>query len=425
MRDDGRAFELLREANPVPAAALEGLAVPAETIRPPLGEDASPRRRRMSPARVLLAVLALVVAFVLVAPALGLELPVLDFWKAAKAPARVVEDFESLTAGAPPGMDPGAIAGEARKVTTVDGPHTLWVAPTKAGGFCLTWTNGSGGCDKLGTVPLGVTWSAAGSLPVGSGGRPEVSMEHFTRISGHVNAAYAESVELRFANGDVVHPDVTWVSEPIGAGFFFYEIPKERRQPGREITAVVALDGDGQTVAEETGRPSESTDNPPVEAVVGERAAVARVGTRAGEAVVWTAPTRYEGLCAWLELGGRSLAFVPCMPKGYPFGAFAYRFVPTQSTVLLVGWVKDDVAIVEIGFADGGRLVVHPQNGFVLAEVPVEHQVRGREATTITSRDIFGKALHPPFEVGDLGGARFACLAPLPLEREQSGPFCL
>ena len=122
-------------------------------------------RRRAPRLRLVLAALALVVAFVLVAPALGIDLPVLDFWKAEKAPPRVVEDFRSLTEGAPTGMDPEALSGEARKVTTAvlsDGPHTLWVAPTRAGGFCLTWTNASGGCDRLGTVPLSVTWMAAG-----------------------------------------------------------------------------------------------------------------------------------------------------------------------------------------------------------------------------------------------------------------------
>ena len=46
-------------------------------------------------------------------------------------------------------MDPGIVPNAARKVTVVtlsDGPHTLWVAPTKSGGFCETWTGLWGGC---------------------------------------------------------------------------------------------------------------------------------------------------------------------------------------------------------------------------------------------------------------------------------------
>lgn len=421
------------EFDPVLAAELAQLVPLDEGVR---GDWRDVERRVRGPAgrkrsrrlRLVLALLALVAAFVLVAPALGLDLPVLDFWKAEKAPARVIADFKSLATGAPPGMDPEALPGETRKVTTVvlDGsPHTLWVAPTRAGGFCLTWTNLSGGCDKLGTVPLSVGWMTQGSVPVGRDGRPDLSVERFTRVSGHVNAQYAESVELRFADGDVVQPDVTWVSEPIGAGFFIYDIPQTRRAPGHQLEAVVALDSDGNVVARDTGRPTESTGEPPVDAVLEARTAVARIGTRRGEAVVWEAPTRYEGRCAWLEYRGRNLAFVPCMPKGYPFGAFAYRFVPSESDVLLVGWVRADVASVEVGFADGDRIVVHPEDGFVLAEVPEQHLVRGREARTIVSRDIFGKALHAPFAVSGLGGERYPCLAPLPLDGAGSGPFCL
>jgi hypothetical protein len=423
------ALQLLEQANPVPGSALETLIPLAEAIRPTLiaAEPTPGERRRVSRLRLGLTALALAVAFVLVAPALGLDLPALDFWTAEKAPPRIVEDFDSLAEGAPPGMDPGAVPGEARKVMTVvldDGRHTLWVAPTRSGGFCVNWTKSGGGCDKLGTVPLSVSWSARGPIHLSKGGIPDVTPTSFNRLSGHVNSEYAEAVEIRFVDGEVVRPDVAWVSEPIGAGFFIYDIPELHRTPGHEISAVVALDGGGNIVAEDRGRPRESTGRPPVEAVMDDRHAVARIGTRQGEATIWEAPTRYEGRCAWLDFAGRSLAFVPCMPKLYSYGNFAFRFVPTERTVLLVGSVEESVASVELRFADGDRVVVHPQGGFVLYELPSEHLVRGREATSLTSRDITGKALHPPFTVNGLGGSRFECLAPLPLEGDRSGPFC-
>lgn len=428
MRTENETFELLRRANPLPPTAIAGLAERTEAIRLVAdGARVAPRPRRTSRVRVALAFAALSIAFLLVAPALGLDLPPLDFWQAEKAPAKVVRDFEQLGAGAPEGMDPGAIPGETRKVATVrlaDGPHTLWVSPTRAGGFCLLWTNASGGCDKLGTVPLSVSWSAR-RVPAGDDGPPEMTPLLFDRLAGHVNSEYAESVEIRFVDGSVVRPEPIWVSEPIGAGFFVYDIPDERRIEGREISAVVALDREGNIVAEDRGRPRESTGKPPVEAVVADREAVARIDTRQGEAVVWEAPTRYEGRCVWLEFAGRSLAFQPCMPKGHAHGPFAFRFVPTASDVLLVGTVRDDVASVELRFVDGERIVVHPQRGFVLYELPSDRLVRGREASEIVSRDVLGKALHPAFAVGDLGGSRFACLAPLPLEGKRSGPFCL
>jgi hypothetical protein len=61
----------------------------------------------------------------------------------------------------------------------------------------------------------------------------------------------------------------------------------------------------------------------------------------------------------------------------------------------------------------------------VLVELPAEHLVRGREARTIVSRDLLGRPLHAPFDVNDLGGGRYPCLAPLPLHGTRSGPFCL
>jgi hypothetical protein len=427
MSNEGRAFELLRQANPVPITAVEGLVARTEALRPTVSEPMEPRRRRVSRLRLALSLLALVVTFAVVAPALGLDLPVLGFWEAEKAPPRVVRDFDSLSVGAPAGMDPGAVAGEARKVMTAvldDGPHTLWVAPTRSGGFCLIWTGAAGGCDKLGTVPLSVSWLAAGPLRPREDAPPELTPASFTRLSGYVNADYAETVEIRFADGDVVRPDVTWVSDPIGAGFFVYDIPQARREPGHELSAVVVLDADGNVVAEDRGRPRESTGRPPVDAVLDAKEPVVRIETRQGQAVIWEAPTRYEGRCAWLAYAGRSLAFVPCMPKGHSYYNFAFRFVPTESNVLLVGAVQARVASVELRFADGDRVVVHPQQGFVLYELPAEHLVRGHEATEITSRDVLGTALHPPFRVADLGGGRFPCLGPLPLEGKRSGPFC-
>lgn len=424
------AFELLRQANPVPASRLGEVAERARVIRPGprlFHAEEPAARRTVSKARAVLAAAALGVGFLLVAPALGLDVPALDFWRAEKAPPKVVEDFESLGLGAPEGMDPGAIPGETRKVTTVvlsDGPHTLWVSPTRHGGFCLTWTNASGGCDKLGTVPLSVSWSARGLLRVGRHGTPDVTPTSFTRLDGHVDADYADSVEIRFADGSVVHPEIVWVSEPIGAGFFIYDIPQARRQPGREMSAVVALDGDGRVVAEDRGRPQEVTGQPPVEAILDEKRAVVTIPTRNGESIVWDAPTRYEGRCAWLEFRGRSLPVEPCMPKGYPGAPFGMRFVPTHEDVLLVGAVAEKVASVELRFEDGDRAVVTPQHGFVLYEIPREHLAPGREAAQLVGRDILGNELHR-VRVDDLGARRFPCLAPHPLSGRQSGPFCL
>jgi hypothetical protein len=393
MTRSNQAFALLHAANPVP------------------GMPSS--RRRRSALKIALAVVALTVCFLLVAPAVGIRIPVIDFWSAEKAPPRIVQDFEELSQGAPPGMDPGAIPGEARKVLLADGT-TLWVAPTKHGGFCTTGTV-SGGCDKLGTWPLGVSWRASGPLRLVEQGRMRPPpMTAFDVLEGHANSRYVDSVEVRFADGEIDRPSLAWVSEPIHAGFFQYRVPLEHRRVGHEIRSVVGLDSEGRVVVVDAPRPSaDEAKGIPVDAVVTERHARARISTREGVAVVWESPTRYEGRCAWLETDRGALPFVPCMAKGYDYGLFAIRFVPTRNDVLIVGAVAPHYARVEIQFADGTSMIVKPRAGFLLAEVPARHLVRGREATAIIGRDESGKELPPRISVKE-AFALAPCFGPLP-----------
>jgi hypothetical protein len=386
-----QAFALLVAANPVPA--------PRE-------------RRRPGTLKTGLALAAIVVAFFLVAPAVGIRIPALDFWSAEKAPPKVVQDFESLGEGAPPGMDPGAIPGETRKVSLPDG-STLWVAPTKHGGFCTLGTR-SGGCDKLGTWPLGVSWGASrvtrqpGKSPLG-----RIPITAFDLMEGHANSRFVDRVEIRFADGEIERPTLTWVSEPIHQGFFVYRIPNEHRRAGHEIEAVVGLDGDGRVVVDATRPGAEELREVPRDAVVAERKERARISTRRGEAVVWEAPTRYEGRCAWLELPGRVHPFVPCMAKGYRYGLFAIRFVPTTDDVLVVGWVENRYARVEVEFADGSKLALEPRSGFILGELPTANLVRGRQAVAVVGRDATGRELRPRIPVQEAYG-RAPCHGPLP-----------
>lgn len=385
------AFEALRDANPILVAS------PAP-------------RRFASTLRVALAVIVMTICFLLVAPAVGIRVPVLNFWSADKAPQKIVADFASLSEGAPPGMDPGALSGETRKIA-LPGGRTLWVAPTRYGGFCTLFEGTGGGCDKLGTVPLGVSWSAS-RLSREEMTHPPIPTTAFDRVDGWVNGKYADSVEIRFADGETYRPELVWVSEPIDAGFFVYEVASEHRRQGREIEAIVALNGDGEVIFEDSPLARRSLSG----ALRDKREEMVRLATRDGEAVVWEAPTQYEGRCAWLEYKNQSVVFVPCLPKGYPFPPFALRFVPTRDTVLLVGSIANRYAEVEIQFADGDLMLAQPKRGFLLAELPAEHLVRGREALTIVGRDRAGKHLPPQIPASGLGGQQSPCLAPLPLE---------
>jgi hypothetical protein len=415
------AFERLRRANPVSRDAareraasigrrdLSGLVFSADART-----FAPPRRRWFRP---VLAAAVLMAAFVGVASAVGLQLPVLDFGSAEKAPPRVVKDFAGFDVGAPSGMAPGVIAGETRRIMTAHfagATHELWVAPTREGGFCELWTRSFGGCDRVGTVPLGVTRIYGGSSPLPQGAGSLVA------LGGHASAAYVTDVEIRFADHAVARPTIVWVSRPIGAGFFAYDVPPEHREPGHEVTAVVALDRSGNVVTEDTDVARQAGGTPP-DAVVSDEKPIASVETEEGTATLYVAPTRYSGRCAWLQLGGRNLLFTPCVPHGYAFAPFALRFAPTAADVVLAGWAGERVASVVVRYADGDEETVHPRDGFVLYRLPAAHLTPGHQVTTVLGEDSTGATLHE-LAVAPMAAAN-PCFGSLPVP-SATAPTC-
>jgi hypothetical protein len=248
-------------------------------------------------------------------------------------------------------MDPEAIASEARRipVTASSGEQNAVVmAPTKAGGVCYSWQRlGGGGCDKLGTVPLSVSWGGDG-------------------IAAHVSARYVSSVELRFSDGAVLRPPITWVSEPIVKGFFFHRFAERGRGSG---LTVVALDDEGRVVTEDSGCCRATA--PQGDALVPEATAAVSISTTGGPAIVWTAPTRYEGVCAWLEFGGRTRPIGPCMPNGYGPPRLAPKTHPTQDTVLIFGGSAGRP--MDLRYADGTVQHVRPKGNFYVLEIRRAH----------------------------------------------------
>jgi len=212
----------------------------------------SPARRRLVFAAAI--VLALVVTLV-ATPAFGLRSALLGligrtdvpFRSAEPAPAVVERQFEDLSLGAPPGMDPRAIAGQAREVATFESggkKRVLWVAPTRGGGFCMTISHLWGGCratraDRA-KLPIGLT----GEVATPRGEKPFVS-----RLGGEILAADAAKLEIDFADGTSAAVPFVYVSKPIDAGFFLYDVPAEHRRPAHGPTAVVARNSAGDVVA--------------------------------------------------------------------------------------------------------------------------------------------------------------------------------
>jgi hypothetical protein len=187
--------------------------------------------------------LAAAATMVVAAPALALSSGVIDFSKAEPAPEPVRLLFSELDFGAPPNMTPapGVDANETRTVLRrqlFGRPHTLWVAPTKDGGFCMFLLGpsggGGGGCEKRGT-PL----SPAAVQP-GGGGTPLATF-------GSVAVREATHVDVLHADGSSTRAGLVWVSAPIDAAFFALEVPAEP-----EVVGWVVRDAKGKELARRT-----------------------------------------------------------------------------------------------------------------------------------------------------------------------------
>ena len=290
----------LARANPIPEAAVAALNadLQGQTLALP---RLTPQRRRR-PRKLLVAAALVVGAALLAGPALASKFGAIDFSSAKPAPSRVVKDFDSLfKEGAPAGMDPRVIAGQTRRAGEIAG-HTLWVAPTKLGGLCYEWSEASGGCDTLGTVPLGVTWASG---PTARSSQPSIMS-----VEGFAHARWVDEVEIELDDHSTIHPQLIWISPPIDAGFYFYRASK-----GRAIEAVAALKK-GEVVARERA-PGAGPPGPHPFADLSKRHRMAEIQTDEGAATLWTAPTKTEGRCTWLEFRGEEFPVVPCLPKGY------------------------------------------------------------------------------------------------------------
>jgi hypothetical protein len=280
--------------------------------------------------------------------------------------SKVFKDFDTLDVGAPLGMASGVIPNQTRLVA-IFGRIRLWVAPTRAGGYCFTIAGG-GGCDRLGTLPLAVTYAMSGSSRSGDMG---IGVANMREIYGAVNPRWSESVELRFDDGAVIRPRVVWVSAPIAQGFFYQPISLDHRRAGHRLLEVVALDAEGNIVdVDESMLHRSYYGRPPRDAVVGEAAEVAHVETPIGDAIVWQAPSRFDTTCTWLELAGRFYYLDVCRLPGYPPLRWTGQLVRHGNLVLFYAADIPSGGSVRLDFADGHHVRIRPdRDGFVLYRV--------------------------------------------------------
>jgi hypothetical protein len=371
---------LTAAAAPPPSLTAEK---PAKLLRRPLSR------------RVLIAAAALLVAAGATAFSFGVHVPVIDFWSSSKVNhgSRIYRDFKLLDVGAPPGMATGVLPGETRKVATIDGA-TLWVAPTKDGGFCTLFGH-TGGCDRTGTVPLSLTFTAA-NVPPGRSPLTTPPEEIASIVSGYVNGRWADALELRFTDGKRVRPPLVWVSKPIDAGFFYYRTSPEEREPGHALAAAVALTDDGTVITAERFPPTAES-SPPEDAITDRARALLKIESRDETAVLRRAPTRYDGRCGWLDFAGRHFDVGPCLPENYARDGFEWRFVHSSDDVLLVGAVPPTYRSIVIGYADGSKTEIRPTrdglDSWFVFEIPADHLRRSNEVTVVSAIDGEGRRL--------------------------------
>jgi hypothetical protein len=224
----------------------------------PAFRELPPETRAAQRARVLaavqarsrrraLVVVAVGLAVLTAAPAFALQRELVDFFSAEPAPERIQLDFAFLRehtaeTSAKFGGPSYTPEGTAREVLTVmlDGERRpLSVAPTQEGGFCYR-LHFYGSCRSPADP-----WSkiSAGGLSNAEG------VQGSAWIVGSVVAPEVQEVVLVYQDGERARLPFVWVSPPVNAGFFAYEVPDEHRVPGHVTAALLGLDRDRNEVA--------------------------------------------------------------------------------------------------------------------------------------------------------------------------------
>lgn len=341
------------------------------------------RRARRRSRRWLALPLAAALAALLAGSAFAVYRELVDFLSAEPAPERIVIDFGRMSARATVGFGPQVIPGEARVVLEAQlrgKREALYVAPTREGGFCWRWGY-TGSCGRLhpDQRALGVTWIESAQGPA--------------QLSGHLLDPAIQRLVLEYEDGERVEIPSIWVSPPIDAGFYVFEVPAEQLRSGHRARVLLALDGDGDEVVRHAFRYSDPAWEPGPDGLP-------RMADRARKRTLfdfrdhrgqrWTlavAPAPGERLC-YAYNGGSG-----CLSPKFPATVEGMGVQGGGPAVNVCCAVTEDVAMVELRYEDGERTELRPVEGFVLHVIPPEHYPRGHRLEAIVWRDAEGREI--------------------------------
>lgn len=378
-----------------------------------------PERRalqlRWAPRRVALAAAVVVLAATVTAVAFGWPQTFIDFFRSPSAPESVKISFGAQNVVAPIGMNPEAIPGEAREITSAtfdatgihpDNPtvHTLYVAPTKSGGFCYEWSHSGGGCAPAKSTATNPAMQAMGPLGIGWMGNDYPLM-----LSGWVRTGETKTVEARFADGTSATIPVTWVSAPINAGFLLYLVPTTHQTRTDAVTSVVALDAHGDVIGRQDFPLTDPLDEQVAQTLpdgtkvsLPRRAEAATAhkivsfkATDGSEVWLWVMPREGGGVCYAYNQGDG------CPPPNAMANgpAFAGGFSIGTNRVLFFAQAKPEVAAIELRYQNGETERLTPTEGFVLHEVTPAHYTPGTRLVAAVGLDQNGKEIFTqPFQ---------------------------
>jgi hypothetical protein len=205
----------------------------------------APRRRRP------ILVVAVTLAVLAAAPAFALQRQLVDFWTAEPAPGPIQLEFDRLkelnvshrARGLRPWPDPVGVAREVLAVTVDGERRPLWVIATEEGGFCFRF-HFHASCGR-------VRGDGGSNMKMGVGGLSTEHGDGLAWVVGQVLAPEIEEIELIYEDGERVKVPFVWVSPPIDAGFLAYEVPEERRVPGRLTAVIIGRDSEGNEIAQQ------------------------------------------------------------------------------------------------------------------------------------------------------------------------------